>query len=76
MAGEAVDSITFALVALAWVIPFKSIIITCITIWIFKVLWEVVALPLSIPLSNRLKKKEGIDHIDHPERISYNPFKV
>jgi uncharacterized integral membrane protein (TIGR00697 family) len=74
--GEAVDSIVFSAIAFSWVLPFKEVVNISITIWAFKVLYEIVALPLSIPFANWLKKAEGIDQIDQPSLTSYNPFAV
>lgn len=74
--GEAVDSIIFSSIAFSGVLPVKEVINISVTIWAFKVLYEIVALPLSIPFANWLKKTEGIDQIDRPQITSYNPFAV
>jgi queuosine precursor transporter len=72
--GEAVDSIVFAAIAFSGVLSLNEVVNISLTIWIFKVLYEIVALPMSIPFANWLKKKEGIDEIDQPNITSYNPF--
>lgn len=74
LVGEAVDSLIFMTVAFVGVIPIADLFTTMLTLYVAKVLYEIVALPLSVPLSNWLKKKEGIDHTDHPEDTDYNPF--
>lgn len=74
--GEAVDSVVFSSIAFSGVLPFSEVVNISITIWVFKVLYEVVALPISIPFTNWLKKVESIDEIDEPSIISYNPFSV
>lgn len=72
--GEAVDSIIFSLIAFTGVLSFEQVVITSFTIWAFKVLYEIVALPFSIRLANWLKKEEQIDDIDQPNITNYNPF--
>lgn len=74
--GEAVDSIVFATIAFTGVLTFKEVVITSFTIWAFKVLYEVVALPFSIKFSNWLKSIEQVDYIDQPNITNYNPFSV
>ncbi len=41
---------------------------------IAKLLYEVVALPLTAWFVNGVKRAEGIDTYDH--KVSYNPFKI
>ena len=45
-----------------------------ISAWIFKVLWEIVALPITIPVVNWLKKVENEDYFD--KNTDFNPFKL
>lgn len=72
--GEAVDSIVVMTIAFAGVIPPADLIKTMVTLYFVKVAYEVVVLPVSIPFSNWVKKKEEIDHLDLPETTNYNPF--
>ena len=51
-----------------------DIVKTIITIWIVKVAYETVALPISVPLANWVKRVEGVDKIDQPQETNYNPF--
>jgi queuosine precursor transporter len=74
--GEAVDSVIFSLIAFSYVLPLNAVVNISISIWIFKVLYEIIALPFSIPFSNWLKKEEGIDELDFPNITNYNPFKI
>ncbi|MBI1833488.1 MAG: queuosine precursor transporter [Candidatus Andersenbacteria bacterium] len=74
--GEGVDSIVFMTVAFVGVLPSAAIIQTIIGIYIFKVAYEIIATPFSTRFANWVKKVEGIDQIDYPERINYNPFSV
>lgn len=74
IAGEAVDSLVFMTVAFTGQIPPTDLLQTIMTLYFVKVAYEVIALPVSVPFSNWLKKKESIDHIDYPNRTNYNPF--
>src|SRR5205823_9697102 len=55
--GEGLDSFVFMTVGFFRVIPTTNLITTIFTIWIAKVLYEVIALPLSIPLANWVKRR-------------------
>ncbi len=70
--GEGVDSIFFAMIAFYGTMPFSALITLILSIYIFKVLYEILATPFVYLIVNRLKKAEGIDVYD--KGISYNPF--
>ncbi len=72
--GEGVDSIIFGSIAFWGIIPTHNLIILIGSSYLFKVLYEVVATPLTYLLVNKLKKAEGIDVYDRG--INYNPFAV
>ncbi len=72
--GEGFDSLIFMTVGFIGVMATTDLIITILTIWGVKVLYEVFALTFSLRLANWVKKIEGIDTIDHPETTRYNPF--
>ncbi len=72
--GEGVDSIIFASVAFYGTMPFSALVSLILSIYIFKVLYEILATPLTYFIVNKLKKAEGIDVYDRG--ISYNPFKL
>lgn len=76
IAGELVDSIIFITVGFAGTIPTNDLIITILTIWVAKTLYEVVLLPFSTRFANYVKKVEGVDNIDYPEYTNYNPFAI
>lgn len=72
--GEAVDSVIFIVVAFGGVISIADLMRTGITLYAFKVVYEIIALPISVPFANWVKCYEGVDRIDCPETTSYNPF--
>ncbi len=72
MVGEGVDSIVFIAVAFSGSVPVKEMAVIVGSIYLFKVIYEVVATPFTYIIVNKLKKAEGIDVYD--KGISYNPF--
>lgn len=74
LVGQALDTITFVLVAFMTVFETSLIIVTIINGWLFKVIYEVVATPLTYAAVNFLKKHEGIDVYD--TKTNFNPFAV
>jgi queuosine precursor transporter len=74
--GELVDSVVFLGVAFAGVMANSDLVKTIVTIWLVKVLYEIVITPVSIKLSNWIKEREGIDALDTPDKTYYSPFKI
>lgn len=72
--GEAVDTGIFFPVAFIGVIAWPDLLQTMGTVYVVKVLYEVVALPLSLKLSNWIKDVEHTDRIDDPSQTRYNPL--
>jgi len=72
--GQAVDTTVFVIVAFSGVFaPFEMLKIT-ISAWLLKVAWEVIALPVTIPIVKALKRAEEEDHFDTD--TNFNPFHV
>lgn len=74
--GEGVDSIVFFVVAFAGTMPVRDMLYTILSIYVFKVVFEVVLTPVSTRVANWMKRIEGVDQIDRPEETTYNPFAV
>ena len=70
--GQAVDTTVFVLVAFAGIFAVGDLISLTISGWAFKVVWEIVALPLTVFVVRKLKEAEGIDYYDHD--TNFNPF--
>lgn len=70
--GEGVDSVIFGVIAFAGTMPVTALLTVIFSGYLFKVLYEVLATPLTYLIVNKLKKAEGIDVYD--KGISYNPF--
>lgn len=74
--GEAVDSIVFVTIAFVGILHPSELLNVILGAYVFKVAFEIIATPLSVPFSNWVKKNEGVDHLDQPEKTSYNPFVI
>lgn len=74
IAGEGVDTILFATIAFAGVIPWNNLIAVIISGYIAKVLIEVLFTPITYVVVRKLKKLEGVDVYDYG--VNYNPFQL
>lgn len=72
--GQAVDTSVFIIIAFSGTMSVTAMFTVFLSAWIFKVVWEVVALPISIPLVKWLKKVENEDYFDND--TNFNPFKI
>lgn len=71
--GEMVDSAIFFPVAFAGVFEPKIWISLMVSEWFFKTMWEVLALPFTVPFVRWLKHFESEDHYDR--NTNFNPFR-
>lgn len=74
LVGEGADSLIFFPLAFAGLMPFGEVIRLMLIQVVAKTLYEVVALPLTIRVVNKVKKLEGVDVYD--ENISYKIWKI
>ncbi len=72
--GQAIDSIVFAAIAFAGTVPLNLLITITGSIYLFKVLYEVVATPLTYAVVGYLKRAEGIDVFDR--ETNFSPFRL
>jgi len=70
--GQAVDTLVVMVVAFAGTVSFKVIANVIISGYLFKVIYEVLATPLTYLVVNALKRAEGMDPFDYGTR--FNPF--
>ena len=73
VAGEFSDSLIFMPIVF-WGTPLKSLALMMLAQVTFKVLYEIIILPVTAWFVRRIKVVEGVDAYD--EGISYNPFKI
>lgn len=71
--GQLVDSIVFGTIAFAGIIPWSVIFTLVGSLYLFKVLYEIVATPLTYLIVNKLKRAEGIDVYD--SQTNFTPFR-
>jgi uncharacterized integral membrane protein (TIGR00697 family) len=71
--GEGIDTVVFVLVAFTGVISVKSMLSVTISGWVLKVLWEMIALPITLPVVNAIKRREHVDHFD--TNTDFNPLR-
>ena len=74
--GEGVDTVVVIVVAFLGVLTFPEMVRVAGSIYVFKVLYEVVATPFSVRFANWVKRIENTDKIDFPQETNYNPFAI
>jgi uncharacterized integral membrane protein (TIGR00697 family) len=72
LVGQFVDSATFVLVAFSGRMPPRQMVLVAFTGWAIMVIWEIAALPLTLPLVCALKRHEGVDYFD--TATNFNPL--
>lgn len=70
IAGQLVDTTLFVVIAFAGVFEIKLIVGAIISGWIFKVLYEALATPLTYLVVGKLKRMEGVDHFDRKDKLT------
>ena len=71
-AGQLVDTSVFTLAAFAFVIPHDALLPLILSMWLVKVCWELIALPVTISIVKWLKRAENMDVFDR--NTNFNPF--
>ncbi len=72
LVGEGLDSLVFISVAFVGTIPADGLFNAIITQWLFKVVYEILATPLTYLIVGRLKAIEKVDVYD--KNTNFNPF--
>ncbi len=70
--GESLDSTIFVFIAFSGIFPIKILLTIIVTQSLFKTIYEILILPVTIFLVSKVKKWEGTEAFD--DNISYNPF--
>jgi uncharacterized integral membrane protein (TIGR00697 family) len=71
--GQAVDSIVFGTAAFAGVLPAATVFTIVGSLYLLKVLYEIIATPFTYAAVNFLKRQEGIDTFDR--KTAFTPFR-
>jgi queuosine precursor transporter len=72
--GQGVDSAVFITLGFAGTQPWSLLIIIIRDVWVVKVLYEVIATPLTYALVTALKRMEGIDTYDRDTKFAPIPI--
>lgn len=72
--GQAVDTSVFIVIAFAGTMAMSEMLEVFLSAWLFKIAWEILALPISLPFVKWLKKVENEDFFD--TKTNFNPFKI
>jgi len=72
--GELIDTVVFVGIAFTGVFPPGALLSIIFSVWFAKVLWEVIALPISLPAARWLKRVEQEDYYDRD--TNFTPFRV
>lgn len=72
VAGQAVDSLVVTFGLFAFTLPVKTILVMAGSGYLFKVLYEALATPLTYAVVGFLKRTEGVDVYD--EGTNFSPF--
>jgi queuosine precursor transporter len=70
LVGQGVDTVVFISIAFAGVLPFPVLRTVIRDQWILKVLYEIVATPLTYAIVTWLKRREGVDAYDRDTNFS------
>jgi queuosine precursor transporter len=71
LVGEGADSLFFITIAFYGILPTGALFTTILSQWAFKVVYEILATPLTYLVVNFLKKKENEDYFDR--NTDFNP---
>jgi len=72
--GQAVDTSVFIIIAFYGAMEIGEMLQVFLSAWLFKIAWEVIALPISLPFVKWLKKTENEDYFD--VKTNFSPFKI
>ena len=62
--GQFIESGTFVLAAFSGRMSPRLMVLVAFSGWVIMVIWEIAALPLTLPLVRALKRHEGVDFFD------------
>jgi hypothetical protein len=72
--GQGIDTILFNTIAFFGILSWHRIFVLSVSVYCFKLLYEVIFIPVIYLLADILKHKEGIDIYD--KNTNFNPFKL
>ena len=73
--AQAINSLLFYSLAFPGTVPLATLIAGVWGSWLFKTAYEALALPISLPLVQSIKRQSGLDVVDR-DLHSYSPFSL
>jgi uncharacterized integral membrane protein (TIGR00697 family) len=70
--GELVDTVIFFPLAFLGVVPTMDLLKTMACIYVAKLVYEFISLPISMRIAKHVKRLEGLDVIDDPKVTNYS----
>ena len=74
LVGQLLDTSVFVFIAFTGVFPAMDLMGVVLSAWLVKSAWEVIALPITLPIVRWLKRAENQDHFDRD--TDFNPFLI
>jgi len=68
--GQFIDTLVFVAIAFAGLMPLGALFSIFLSGWLIKVIWEIIALPITLSIVKFLKREENIDVFDYDTNFS------
>ena len=73
--AQAINSLLFYSIGFAGTVPASTVLAGILGSWLFKLGYEALALPISVPLVQQIKRRSGLDVVDR-DLVSYSPIRL
>ena len=73
--AQAINSLLFYSIGFAGTVPASTVLAGIWGSWLFKLGYEALALPISVPWVQQIKRRSGLDVLDR-DLVSYSPFRL
>lgn len=72
--GVAIDTMVFVHIAFLFMVPYTKIWQIVFTMYLFKITYEMLVMPITYKVTHYLKQKDNVDHYDL--NTNFNPFSI
>ena len=73
--AQAINSLLFYSIGFAGTVPASTVLAGIWGSWLFKLGYEALALPISVPWVQQIKRRSGLDVVDR-DLVSYSPIRI
>ena len=73
--AQAINSLFFYSIGFAGTVPASTVLAGIWGSWLFKLGYEALALPISVPWVQQIKRRSGLDVVDR-DLVSYSPIRL